>query len=207
MTAMTREQRRMYYEREKSDPVRWARRLAKAREAWRTPERKAYVRAYNKTNRGKASRRVAMKKFNASEKGRELRRAYLQTPKGRAAARRYYLTPPGVLRSALKRALDRHKARWPTDPSSLTHAQLIELFDRQGGLCALSGIKLTWGRGAVQSTSLSIDRLDSRRGYHLDNVRLICTAINAFRGNGTDAEMIELARAIITHHQRQGVFA
>jgi len=44
---------------------------------------------------------------------------------------------------------------------------------------------------------MSLDRIDNSQGYVIGNVRLICYSINAFRANGTDAEMIAIARAIV----------
>lgn len=80
---------------------------------------------------------------------------------------------------------------------TVTPAELMDLFRRQGGRCALSGIEMTWARGKTLPTSISVDRVDQTRGYHADNVRLLCTAVNAFRGIMADEQMIEMAQAIV----------
>lgn len=59
------------------------------------------------------------------------------------------------------------------------------------------GIKMTWAQGKVLPTSISLDRIDHTQGYSSDNLRLICHAVNAFKGQMTDAEMLVMARAII----------
>jgi hypothetical protein len=76
---------------------------------------------------------------------------------------------------------------------------LLELYDQQQGLCALSGIKLTWATGKMSPTSLSVDRIDNSKGYIPGNVRLVCVAINAFRGTMNDEEMLKMARALIVN--------
>lgn len=163
---------------------------------------KTYQKEWAGTERGKECRRRALKKYNATPKARAIRKAYTASGKGRISVKKYSVSYRGVLQALRRRAKLRHEERWPNDPTTLAHAELIDLWRSQKGLCALSGIEMTWGRGSMKSTSLSIDRIDSTRGYHLDNIRLICTAINAFRGNGTDAEMIELAKAIVAFNSK-----
>ena len=74
---------------------------------------------------------------------------------------------------------------------------LLDLFKKQEGLCALSGIKMTWATGKTLPTSISIDRIDNEKGYIEGNVRLVCTAINAFKSTMTDAELLDMASQIV----------
>ncbi len=80
--------------------------------------------------------------------------------------------------------------------------ELFALWEKQNGLCAITGIRMTWGRGRIESTSLSLDRLDPDKGYSLDNVRLVCHAVNCFRGRMSDDEMFAMALAIVTSMKR-----
>jgi hypothetical protein len=100
--------------------------------------------------------------------------------------------PTHMLGKSLRRGLQRH----PTDNPAST-ADLIQMWKNQGGRCAVSGIVMTWAKGTYLPTSISIDRKDPKGGYSLDNVRLVCYAINAFRGVWSDDHMIEMARAIV----------
>jgi len=79
---------------------------------------------------------------------------------------------------------------------------LMELWREQSGLCALSGIRMTWGQGGIKATSISVDRIRHREPYEPGNVRLVCYAVNAFRQRMSDSEMIEMARAIIANADR-----
>jgi len=52
---------------------------------------------------------------------------------------------------------------------------------------------MVFRKGAVVGASISIDRVDQSRGYEAGNVRLICNAINSFRGSMDDDQMIVMA--------------
>lgn len=104
-----------------------------------------------------------------------------------AASRRDYLNSPRqVLRIAATNAVRRAPSDDPVDGRFL-----YDLWIRQRGRCALSGIVMTWGSGRrmPMATSISIDRIDRNRGYEKSNVRLLCNAINNFRGAMSDAEL------------------
>lgn len=76
---------------------------------------------------------------------------------------------------------------------------LLEMYDSQQGLCALSGVKMTWATGKTSSTSISVDRIDQSVGYVDGNVRLVCMAVNAFRGTMNDHELLVFARALVAN--------
>jgi hypothetical protein len=75
---------------------------------------------------------------------------------------------------------------------------LMALYDQQEGLCALSGIRMTWATGKTAPTSISIDRIDGKKGYVDGNVRLVCVAVNAFRGIMNDQELLKMAKALVS---------
>jgi len=85
---------------------------------------------------------------------------------------------------------------------SVTLADLLALWEAQNGLCAITQIKMTWGRGRIQPTSMSIDRINPTLDYSPGNIRLICHAVNCFRQGMSDDEMFTMAMAIITGIKR-----
>lgn len=99
-------------------------------------------------------------------------------------------------RTAISANLFNALRRRPT-ANPVTLDELMEMWHCQGGRCAISGVEMTWRRGKVLGTSISLDRVDQCGGYTKGNTRLICQAVNLFRGNGTDEEMLVMARAII----------
>lgn len=108
-------------------------------------------------------------------------------------------SPWSVLRSAWKSARHRH-----IDGVQFTFEELKRIYNKQKGLCALSGIKMTWVNGTKKPlpTSLSIDRIKSGKGYTKKNVRLVCYSINSFRQSMVDSEMVEMAKAIVRHSRK-----
>ncbi len=80
--------------------------------------------------------------------------------------------------------------------------QLMEMWRAQEGSCAISGVTMTWQKGTIQPTSISLDRIDNDRGYTVDNVRLVCFCVNAFRNRMTDDEMFAMAVSIVTNMKR-----
>lgn len=81
----------------------------------------------------------------------------------------------------------------------ITFEELKEAYIRQDGLCALTGIKMTYGIGRT-GTSMSLDRIEQEKGYISGNVRIICDAINMFRGMGSDDEMLRLAKLLLMNY-------
>jgi hypothetical protein len=76
---------------------------------------------------------------------------------------------------------------------------LMALYDQQEGLCALSGVRMTWATGKTSPTSISIDRIDNQKGYIDGNVRLVCVAINAFKGIMNDEELLKMAKSLVSN--------
>jgi methylphosphotriester-DNA--protein-cysteine methyltransferase len=69
---------------------------------------------------------------------------------------------------------------------------LRALLRDQGGLCAVSGIELTFAKGKGHvPTNASIDRIDPRSGYTRENVQLVAWQVNAIKSN---LDLAELAR-------------
>lgn len=96
---------------------------------------------------------------------------------GRDAERRYSIKHESLHQHI--RVLLRYKGR-----EGLTSDFIMALYEKQNGLCALSGIPLTWDakKGRVL-TNLSIDRIDSSKGYDADNVQLVCRIVNIMKNN------------------------
>jgi len=78
---------------------------------------------------------------------------------------------------------------------------LWQLYQSQGGLCALSGLPITWfdptmvGKGCTRCT-VSIDRIDSSKGYSEDNVQLVHKKVNIMKNVYSQDEFIQLCKLI-----------
>lgn len=80
---------------------------------------------------------------------------------------------------------------------TITSDDLRALWISQKGLCALSGFQMEKSVGVVGPRSPTVDRVNHTKGYVSGNIRLLCHAVNALRGRMTDAETIDMARAIV----------
>lgn len=74
--------------------------------------------------------------------------------------------------------------------------------DEQQNKCAYSGMSMQWSIGYIDDGKrlnpyvVSIDRIDSSRGYTKDNCALVCWKSNCFKSDGDLDEMLEFATAI-----------
>lgn len=58
--------------------------------------------------------------------------------------------------------------------------------------CPILGIPLKFNRGQAQDDSYSIDRIDSKLGYTIDNITVISLRANKLKNNATLEEMTKL---------------
>ena len=81
-----------------------------------------------------------------------------------------------------------------------------QLFRRQGGICAISGLPFSLavfiGVLVKHPFAPSLDRISSRGGYTLDNVRLVCIAVNFGMGQWGEELYLTFARAAVEHSDR-----
>ena len=87
----------------------------------------------------------------------------------------------------------------------LTFNDLKLLYKQQGGLCALSGIKMTIKPGTrkrINNTKLSVDRINNSKGYTKDNIQLITWQANMAKGTWTNKQLINMCKNIIKHHSK-----
>lgn len=75
---------------------------------------------------------------------------------------------------------------------------LFYLWSLQEGKCALTGIDMTYKfyEGRV-NTNLSVDRIDSSKGYTKENVQLVTMAANQMKNDLTTEELLDLCSRII----------
>lgn len=84
----------------------------------------------------------------------------------------------------------------------LTKEVLQEVLERQCGCCALSGIPLTCKlkKGEHFATNASVDRIEAGAKYSPENVRLVCSGINKWRGPQETSEFISFCMAVAEQH-------
>ena len=91
----------------------------------------------------------------------------------------------------------------------LTIEDIHELYNKQKGLCAISGLKMTHETYAfkdkehiINRLNISIDRINSSLGYTKDNVQLLAAIVNRMKTDLPDSEFIKIC-SIITQNNNK----
>jgi hypothetical protein len=82
---------------------------------------------------------------------------------------------------------------------SLVNADLLDVFEVQQGLCAYTKLPLV--ATANQFNTISLDRIDSSKGYHKDNIQLVCAAINKMKQEYTEQMFISLCHLVAQNNK------
>lgn len=98
-------------------------------------------------------------------------------------------------KSTIKGFLTKLKNR--DNRSALSLEYLLGLYDGQNGVCALSGMEMTFefGRGRL-TTNISLDRIKPKGPYAEGNVRLVCTVVNLMRRDMSDADFVSWCKRV-----------
>ena len=87
---------------------------------------------------------------------------------------------------------------------SLTPEDIWEVYIAQGGVCALSGLPIGWAEVGPNHTA-SLDRIDSSRGYTVDNIQLVHKDVNFMKQSYSQEYFLELCKKITKYkEQRNG---
>jgi len=87
----------------------------------------------------------------------------------------------------------------------ITESDICDALERAGGRCEVTGIAFSATEEEEVSGKRrrmwlpSLDRIDSRRGYETDNIRVVCSAVNVAMSNFGDHLFMKIAAAAVTH--------
>lgn len=82
----------------------------------------------------------------------------------------------------------------------LTITQAWEKFNEQKGVCALTGYKIIMIKGKGRTASL--DRIDSSKGYEIDNIQWVHRDVNWLKGKLSQERFIELCIAVAKYQAK-----
>lgn len=89
-------------------------------------------------------------------------------------------------------------------PFNVELEDLINLWNKQRGLCALSGIKMTFElKMGRTSTNVSIDKINKDLGYTKDNIQLVCMACNQMKSDLSETEMYQFCKNVVEHYENK----
>lgn len=84
----------------------------------------------------------------------------------------------------------------------ITVEDIRELNDSQDGKCAFTGVPLNWDwlppsrRRICPPDRVSLDRIDSSKGYVVDNIQLTTDIVNRCKGQYADSEFITMCKLV-----------
>ncbi len=120
-----------------------------------------------------------------------------QTVKNKIVTDRYRETVDGTLRENLRRAKNSCKKRQLEYNIDLNYIR--NLYKSQDGKCALSGVALE-PFGYYNSSTISIDRIDSTKGYIIGNIQLVCWVVNQMKNDLSIKELINWCNSITEYN-------
>jgi len=119
--------------------------------------------------------------------------------KGRYESLRNNLTIEQLIKLRCNQAYQRScKKGWEFD---ITPEYLMEIYNKQNGLCYYSGIKMEIAlKGySTNNYTLSIDRIDSTIGYLSSNIVLCCDAVNTMKMQMETNEFLKICKKIVDY--------
>ena len=98
----------------------------------------------------------------------------------------------------------------PNRQKEFTSQDLKNVLKKQGYKCALTGEPLTCvvkrnigtKKRNRHPTNVSIDRIDSQKGYTIDNIQLVCLIVNIAKQDSTVTEYINWCRKVTDYALR-----
>jgi hypothetical protein len=89
--------------------------------------------------------------------------------------------------------------------TDVTGKDLVELLKKQKGKCALTGETLTCKKvkGEYIKTNASIDRIIAGEGYNIENIQLVCRAVNSFRHDLTISQFINWCKKVANYASKE----
>ena len=102
----------------------------------------------------------------------------------------YLETPFGYLTCKLSCMKASSKKR-NHNPPSITIEDMMQIIDAQGGLCAYSGIPMTYGSYRDKRWTCSPERKDTSKGYTTENVCFVCWEFNTTDNTVRESEEIK----------------
>jgi hypothetical protein len=87
---------------------------------------------------------------------------------------------------------------------SITMEDLWDLFVKQNGRCALSGIDIRFNKIGEKHTTqtASVDRINSEYGYIINNVRWVHKTVNNMKWELSDDEFLDFCQVITKHNRK-----
>lgn len=81
----------------------------------------------------------------------------------------------------------------------VTVEDLLELYTKQSGKCALTGFQMSLPKGSRHLYTISVDRINSNVSYYKDNIQLTCWGANRIKSNLTQSDLLFWCENIVNN--------
>lgn len=117
-------------------------------------------------------------------------------------------TYDGFMKKLYKEVQHNAKKRAKDLSFNINLSDIKELYTNQNGMCALSGLKMTFNALPTEKNSehiinynnISVDRIDSTKGYEKDNIQLVCAIVNRMKTDMQDVTFINFCKVISSYN-------
>ena len=136
-------------------------------------------------------------------KRKPYRRSICNTCIGRRRKIGYTKTPEAFIKRLFTQL--RSKRLKQRIPVTIDYNYILNLYYKQDGRCALSGVKLTHLSSNIlkmfdrNPNNISIDRKDTTKGYISGNIQLVCKRVNIMKHSLTDKQFKVWIKKISKH--------
>ena len=141
----------------------------------------------------------SLEEFHRNKVLRDGRNSYCKACDATLTKEYHSRTPEDRLKMSLNTA--RGTARKKGLPFEITADQMASMWAAQDGRCFYTGVPMVFD-GSNVPESVSIDRVDSAKGYTLDNVVLCGTYVNRMKNEFFINEFVHWCRLVVEHHGR-----
>lgn len=86
---------------------------------------------------------------------------------------------------------------------NITIEQAWKKFQEQEGLCAITDEKIFFGKSRKHETTASLDRIDSRKGYTIDNIQWVHKKINQLKWDLSEEELVSLCQKVLNMNNKE----
>ena len=96
------------------------------------------------------------------------------------------------------------RAKLSKRPFSIDKFVIQNMYDNQNGCCALTGIKFLTEKSDIHSRrpfTPSIDRIDTNKGYTIDNIRLVCSIVNIALSDFGDEAFATMCNSFVANNK------
>lgn len=96
----------------------------------------------------------------------------------------------------------KRRAKGKGIPCTITKEFILDLWNKQNGLCAISKIPMTYEMDAGRVyTNISIDQIEQGKGYTEDNVQLICMAVNQLKSDWDMNTVKYICKMVVNNYE------